>query len=61
MYPTARDDLARVTMSHASQHQHVHLAELSAEKRAEAGTHARQSRRTMPRLHLLIRRWATHS
>jgi hypothetical protein len=61
MYRTAQDDLARVTISHASQHQHLHLATLSAEKRAEAGTRARQSRRTMPRLHLLPRRWAAHS
>lgn len=61
MYPTARDDLARTTISHTSQHQHIHLAELSAAKRAEAGTRARRARPLMPRLHLLSRRWATHS
>jgi len=48
-------------MSHASQHHHVHLAELSAAERAEARTSARRSRRTWPRLHLLPRRWATRA
>jgi hypothetical protein len=61
MYPTARDELARLTMSHASQHQHIHLAEHSAAERAEAGARGRRSRLTMPRLRLLPRRWATHS
>lgn len=61
MYPTARESLARATMSHTSQHQHVHLAELSAAERAEAGPRARRVRPTMPWLHLLPRRWATHS
>jgi hypothetical protein len=61
MYPTTRDDLARVTMSHASLQQHVHLADLSAAKRAEAGTRARRPRLAIPRLRPLRRRWATHS
>ena len=61
MYPTDRDELARPTMSQASQHQHIHLAELSAADRAEAGRNARRSRLTMPRLHLLPRRWAARS
>jgi hypothetical protein len=60
MYPTARDELARPTMSHASQHQHIHLAELSAAERAEA-RRARPPRLTLPRLHLLPRRWAPPS
>jgi hypothetical protein len=61
MYPAARDELARPTMSPASQHRHVHLAELSAAERAEAGTRGRRSRLTMPRLHLHPRRWATRA
>jgi hypothetical protein len=60
MYATARDQLARPTMSHASQHQHIHMAELSAAERAEAAPRGRGSRLTMPRLHLVPRRWATH-
>jgi hypothetical protein len=60
MYPAARDQIARPTMSHASQHQHIHLAELSAAERAGA-RRAHRSRLTMPRLHLLPRRWAVHS
>jgi hypothetical protein len=67
MYPMARDELARSTMSHALQHQHVHLAEFSAAKRAEAAgvsahrTRARRAALAMPRLRLMPRRWATHS
>jgi hypothetical protein len=61
MYPTARDELARPTMSGASQHQHVHLADLSAAERAEAAPHAGRSRLSIPRLHLRLPRWATHS
>jgi hypothetical protein len=61
MYPTPRDELARPTMSHASQHHHVHLAELSAAERSDARMRGRRPRLAMPRLHLLPRRWATHS
>ena len=61
MYPTARDELARPTMSHASQHRHIHLAELSAAERAEATRRGRRLPLAMPRLHLRPRRWATHS
>jgi hypothetical protein len=61
MYPTARDELARLTMSHASQHHHIHLAELSAAERAEAGARGRRSRPAMPRLRVLLRRPATHA
>jgi hypothetical protein len=61
MYPTAREQLARPTVSHASQHRHIHLAEFSAAERAEAARRGRRSPLAMPRLHLRARRWATHS
>ncbi len=59
MYPVAPEQLTRSAMTHAEQHRHVHLAELSAAKRVAAAdmsyrTRGRRRAFSMPRLRLLL-------